>query len=734
MRGRRVLGWLLFGASAWAAVPPPAASAAGGDSPQAVWSYPFSGYVIGGAGLEVVPRSGSAPRVYATAATEYPAGPESRYWFALQTGGEGPAPMFASPFYRSGLRGLEVGDLGGDERLEVVLGLADGTVAVYDEPTLSPRYSFSSAAVGLSALTVADCAPEAGEEILVGTPAGLWVYSGAGALLWSLPGAGGTDLVVGQMDADAGAEIATSDGAVVDATTHGVQWFRPGGPAAAMAAADIDLDGRDELLVGPAGDWQPLLAYDVDAGTLKWTLGSFTGFEALAASAPQGGDSPVVFVAEQLRIRAFDPLTLQELWSVPNPLHGVTEMRLADLDGDAQPELLWGAGHRTTGADRLYVLDLTTLQLEWQSRQLNGPALGPAAGDLDGDGRTELVVASKESDSGYGPGGVVVFPGDGGDAITGQAGGSALGIWDLAVEDLDADGLAEILVAAERGYDAAVDVLELSPAGELLLERTLWPEGSLAEAVATGDLDGDGDLELVVVVGQGSGPGVEEGVFVAAYELPAMTEIWRSPRLGSYYFNSARALRVADTNSDPGPEVHVLLEAPGRVSVFDGASGQLEAVFPGPYTAMDVAGAGFFALAGLPSLPVLVGDSSGNLQVFGHRGGAYRRILGYAAGARIDGISALGSEAFEAASQGPVDSTIGRHEPRVWLGLDGRLVALRQKGLQLQEVWRSADYGPLFGRRTVPASRTGVQVVTAGTHGAFGFAIPGSSLRARFRR
>ncbi|MCP4092553.1 MAG: hypothetical protein GY747_03805 [Planctomycetes bacterium] len=63
-----------------------------------------------------------------------------------------------------------------------------------------------------------------------------------------------------------------------------------------------------------------------------------------------------------------------------NPEHGTTSVTLADVDADGQLEIVWGAGHSSSGKDIMYVADAATLAIEWESLDLRGPFIGPVRG------------------------------------------------------------------------------------------------------------------------------------------------------------------------------------------------------------------------------------------------------------------------------------------------------------------------------------------------------------------
>jgi hypothetical protein len=168
---------------------------------------------------------------------------------------------------------------------------------------------------------------------------------------------------------------------------------------------------------------------------------------------------------------------------------------VADLDGDGQPEVIWGSYD-------LVVLDGATGAL--RARGTNGQRVWPAVAvaDLSGDGTLEIVV------------------GRGADQLTVYRASTSLGVmslaelWSrnpfgggevrtLAVDDLDGDGPLEVIVGrAASGSTRQLHVFEADGT-----PRPGWParrdgepgagSGMYNENVAVADLDGDGDKEVI---------------------------------------------------------------------------------------------------------------------------------------------------------------------------------------------------------------------------------------------
>ncbi len=116
-----------------------------------------------------------------------------------------------------------------------------------------------------------------------------------------------------------------------------------------------------------------------------------------------------------------------------------------------------------------------------------------AAGDVDGDGRAELITAP-------GPGAspvVKVFRRDG-SLIASFAPGTAQGI-SLAAADLDGDGKAEVITGSDA--NGIIHVFDIVNGGAV--ERASFATGLPGTRVATGDVNGDGRPEIVAAATSG---------------------------------------------------------------------------------------------------------------------------------------------------------------------------------------------------------------------------------------
>jgi hypothetical protein len=501
---------------------------------------------------------GASPLGSSPASTAAVAAPALKWSYGGCTSG----PYCQTGWYSS----PAVADLDGDGDAEVVWGAYD--VVALDGSNGSLKWRASNGQRVWPGVAVADLTGDGTPEVVVGRGGDqVTVYDRSGSVAWTRSPFGGGEvrtLAVADLEADGALEIVA--GRASGGSTRQLNVFEPNGTVRAgwparrdgeagygwgmynenVAVADMNGDGFKEIF-GPT-DTHYITALD-------------RGGNQLAASAVYGAGkvwSQVgVHVGHAVDLRGYADCGVEH-----RPNFADSAPIVADVNADGVPEMIVVGNVYNCGTDPYtslyqmpFVLKLDRTRwsgsgFDWTAIPSPGPGSGPrsedysvietavpnpAAADLDGDGRLEILFPSYDgklhaywldrTEHGSWP---YTIP------ATGSGGDSFRFASEPVVADLDGDAQAEVIFASwpKKATGRTGHLHVLSSLGAELWRVSLpapaigktWNGGLGAPTLA--NIDADADLE--VVVGTTASGAV-------AFDLPGSTGarvLWRTGRGG----------------------------------------------------------------------------------------------------------------------------------------------------------------------------------------------------------
>ena len=264
-----------------------------------------------------------------------------------------------------------------------------------------------------------------------------------------------------------------------DGTFQPVVIYKSGGQdAVSVAVADVNGDGKPDLMV--ANEDCDYFGGNCQQGAIGVLLGNGDGTFQPAVAYGSGGQQ-------------------------------ASSVAVADVNGDGKPDLLVANGCSVGNCGYPFQYGLVGVLLGngdgtfQPAVSYDSGGIGPmsiAAADVNGDGKTDLVVANCGCSGGFfdnsGPVDVLMGNGDGTfkPAVAYSSGPYP---WSVVIADVNGDGHPDLLVANSCwcGQDATVAVI-LGNGDGTFQRAVTYDSGELTFGIAVADLNGDGKPDLIV--------------------------------------------------------------------------------------------------------------------------------------------------------------------------------------------------------------------------------------------
>ena len=539
-----------------------------------VKSYGGFGSGIGKSGLEsfIDPHTGKLKLVMGGSTSTFGS---NDYFSVISYQDNSYEQEIISPFFSEGITELATIDLAGNPL--VGLGLGNGTFELRRPADASLIRSINVFNSAINDVLVVDLDGDNTVEIALLSNSALAIVDSQNWAVTTYDGFGGSSFAAGNVDSDGATELVISSGKVVELQADGeivTEWDNGDQFGALIALVNMDSDPRLEI-VG-AYSWYTLQAYDAEIRSLTWSIQADLDIDALAIADTDGdGVEEILYGDGQWgSVYILEASTGNTLRSVGNPRHGVTDILVADVDGDDHLELLWGAGASSTGEDHLYVNDMASLENEWKNPHAEGPYYSKFF-DVEGDGDLEVIVASQSRNETFNDASVVRIYDYLSGALQAELDTSFLsrawnGMRDFTLKNVDNDPQAEIFYISSDIRDGRIYVQD--SVTEELQQTFSFDDDIPLYAIAVDDLNGDQTVEIAVLA-TGTRNGVN-GTYLYVVDATTGEELWVSESLGGFGAHNS-SIEIGNIDGDAQQEIVLSY---GDIYIVDGETFELEVV------------------------------------------------------------------------------------------------------------------------------------------------------------
>jgi hypothetical protein len=458
----------------------------------------------------------------------------------------------------------------------LIVLISDGQAVVYVGVPLAESGRFNTV-VGAFAGQIGDVDADGDDELVVAALNGVGVYEVAsGQLEWSGTGVT-TDVELAQLDTDAALEILIGGPAsrALDGATRAVEWQPANGLGDHLATGRILPDGAFGFV---GGRWSNVTTvYRSSPWSAAWNYNS-ADVDALDTCDVEGDGRDEIVVADGTHdsIHVVDTATQADQLTFPNPEPETNDVLARDFAGTGGCQFYAAPGSTSVSNSLFRIFDASTGTVLHDRTYVSRAFTSVAVGDIDGDGREEMVLATPSD-----PAAVRVLDADTGVLLWELAPTSndpnhpfRLGVRRVLLAQVDADPAMEIVLVGKASSHGRVIVIDgTTRQVQLQIGSSASEPMSSRYAIDAALVDYDGDGADDVLVGTHAYSTATSGVRLHVFGLDDGAELWQSIAIGSG-FAEIEAVMALQGDTDAALELVAVL--PAGLRAFDAESGLLD--------------------------------------------------------------------------------------------------------------------------------------------------------------